>query len=309
MHRRAVIDIGTNSVKLLVADVDGTALSPVCEESSQTRLGAGFYDDHHLRPDAIERTAEAVKEFSAKAVSLGAPPPRVIATSASRDAKNVGQLINAIFDRSHLLMEILSGDREADWAFRGVTSDPRLAQGAALVVDVGGGSSEFIVGDNSVPQFRNSYRLGGVRLLEKLRLADPPGVNALEHCRAFLRDFLTRQIEPDLGPALKTCRQQAKLVGTGGSASILARMEAGISSYDRDVIESTVIRAERLRQRLESIWAMPLAERQKLAGLPPNRADVILTGAAIYEAIMAQFEFSQLQVSTRGLRFWALVHP
>ncbi|HWD18679.1 MAG TPA: hypothetical protein VHB20_05325 [Verrucomicrobiae bacterium] len=308
MPRRAVIDIGTNSVKLLVADVEGAAVSPVLEESGQTRLGAGFYETHELQPDAVRNTAEFVKVFAAKAVSLGSTPPRVIATSAARDAKNVGQLINAVFDASHLLIEILSGAREADWAFRGVTSDPRLAECPALIVDVGGGSTEFIVGENAVPQFRNSYSLGTVRLLEKLRLSDPPGRAALEHCRASLRDFLSQQVAPLLNPALLSRQGRTRLIGTGGTATLLVRMEARMTDYNREKIEATSVSLERVREQLETQWAMPLATRQKIVGLPANRADVIITGMAIYEAIMTQFGFSQLQVSTRGLRFWALLH-
>jgi exopolyphosphatase/guanosine-5'-triphosphate,3'-diphosphate pyrophosphatase len=307
MERRAVIDIGTNSVKLLVADVDGAAITPLHEESGQTRLGAGFYETSELQADAIRRTAEAVKNFSEKALSLGAAPPRVVATSAARDAKNVGHLINAVFDSTHLLVEILSGDREADWAFRGVTSDPRLAKGPALIVDVGGGSAEFIVGENAVPQFRNSYGLGTVRLLEQLKLGDPPGRGALDHCRKHLREFLAAQVDPVLSPALKACAQKARLIGVGGTATILVRMEAKMTDYNREKIESTPIFLEGIREGLQRQWEMPLIQRQKIAGLPTNRADVILTGMAIYEAIMEQFGFSQLAVSARGLRFWALL--
>jgi exopolyphosphatase/guanosine-5'-triphosphate,3'-diphosphate pyrophosphatase len=307
MQRRAVIDIGTNSVKLLVADVDGFTLSPIVEESEQTRLGAGFYESRELQNDAIRRTAESVKHFADKAASLGALPPRVFATSAARDAKNAGQLINAVFDSSKLLVEILSGGREADWAFRGVTSDPKLSRCPALIVDVGGGSSEFIVGENAVPQFRNSYSLGTVRLLEQLRLADPPGRDALERCRKSLRDFLVTEVAPVLAPALQACKQKARLVGVGGTSTLLVRMEAKMNDYNREKIESTPVSLDRIRESLEQQWQMTLVERQKIAGLPPNRADVILTGMAIFEAIMAQFEFSQLTVSARGLRFWALL--
>ena len=307
MERRAVIDIGTNSVKLLVADVDGSVIAPLLEESEQTRLGAGFYETHELQDDAIRRTAASVKIFSDKAASLGSLPPRVVATSAARDAKNVGHLINAIFDSSKLLVEILSGGREADWAFRGVTSDPKLARCPALIVDVGGGSSEFIVGENAVPQFRDSYNLGAVRLFEQLRLADPPGSDALTRCRQSLREFLVSQVAPVLDPALQACKQKARLVGVGGTATLLVRMEAQMNDYNREKIESTPVSLDHIRKRIEQQWNMPLVKRKKIVGLPPNRADIILTGMAIYEAIMEQFGFAELAVSARGLRFWALL--
>jgi exopolyphosphatase/guanosine-5'-triphosphate,3'-diphosphate pyrophosphatase len=306
-NRRAVIDVGTNSVKLLVADVAGAALTPVSEVSKQTRLGAGFYATRILQAAAIAQTAEAVAEFSHQAGALGASSVRVVATSAARDALNVTQLTGAIRQRCGLETEVLSGDKEADWVFRGVTNNPSLAQGPVLVLDVGGGSTEFIVGDHSIPQFRSSYSLGTVRLLEHLRPGDPPGLRALLECRAWVRDFLKAHVVPLLKPALSACQSPVRLVGTGGTATILGRIEGRLETFDRARIESAALSFERLRALVESQWQMTLAERQAVVGVPAKRGDVILTGVAIYESIMEQFGFGELLVSTRGLRFWALL--
>jgi exopolyphosphatase/guanosine-5'-triphosphate,3'-diphosphate pyrophosphatase len=308
-NRRAVIDIGTNSVKLLVGDVAGGTVTPVLEVSKQTRLGAGFYLTRRLQRPAIALTAEAVAEFSSSAAKLGAGPARVIATSAARDAINVAELSQAVRGRCGLEMEILSGDKEADWVFRGVTSNPALAHWPVLVLDVGGGSTEIIVGDNAVPQFRSSYSLGTVRLLEQLRPADPPGLRALIACRVGLRDYLKAQVAPLLMPALNASQRPVRLVGTGGSATILGRIRANLNDFDREKIEATTLRLEDIRDLAESHWQMTLAQRQGTVGLPPDRADVILTGMAIYEAIMEQFGFKEMALSTRGLRYWALLHP
>jgi exopolyphosphatase / guanosine-5'-triphosphate,3'-diphosphate pyrophosphatase len=305
-NRFAVIDVGTNSVKLLVGDVAGSVVTPVSEVSRQTRLGAGFYSTHRLQSPAIALTAEAVAEFSKKASELGAAPPRVIATSAARDALNVEELTEAIQRASGLKVEVLSGNKEAEWVFRGVTTDPKLARSPVLILDVGGGSTEIIVGDHAVPQFRSSYSLGTVRLLEHLRPDDPPGLRALLHCRVWLRDFLKKEVAPLLLPALRPW-PVVHLVGTGGTATILARMEGKMTGFDRDKIEATPLTLEGIRRGLESHWQMTQAERQNIAGLPPNRSDVILTGEAIYESIMEQFGFKDLIVSTRGLRYWALL--
>ena len=298
--------MGTNSVKLLIGDVAGGVVTPVEETSRQTRLGAGFYSTRRLQRPAIDLTAEAVAEFARTAAGLGAAPPRVIATSAARDALNVGELIEAIRLASGLQAEVISGDKEADWVFRGVTTDPRLAHSPLLILDVGGGSTEFIVGENTVPQFRSSYGLGTVRLLDLFRLGDPPGLRALLLARVWLRDFLKTQVAPLLKPALDA-RSAVRLVGTGGTATLLARMEGKMTGFDRDKIEATPLTLEGIRRDLESQWLMTLAERQKIPGLPPNRGDVILTGMAIYEAVMELFGFQNLIVSTRGLRFWALL--
>ncbi len=305
-NRRAVIDVGTNSVKVLVGDVAGSIVTPVLEESKQTRLGAGFYSTRRLQSPAIALTAEAVAQFFKTASEMGATPTRVIATSAARDALNADELTQAIQRACGLNVEVISGDKEADWVFRGVTTDPRLAAAPLLILDVGGGSTEFIVGDHAVPQFRNSYSLGTVRLLEHLRPGDPPGLRALLQCRVWLRDFLKTEVAPLLKPALQS-RPSARLVGTGGTATLLARMEGKMTDFDREKIEAIPLVLENIRRDLESLWQMTHEERQKIAGLPPNRSDVILTGAAIYESIMEQFGFKDLMVSTRGLRYWALL--
>ena len=144
--RRAVIDVGTNSVKLLVADIDDYQVEPVWEGSKQTRLGRGFYETQRLQEPAISQTASAVAEFAAAARERQAASIRVIATSAARDARNADELTTAIERATRLKMEILSGEQEADLVFQGVTTDPRFATEPLLLLDVGGGSTEFILG-------------------------------------------------------------------------------------------------------------------------------------------------------------------
>src|SRR5665213_1452877 len=148
--------------------------------------------------------------------------------------------------------------------------------------------------------------LGTVRLLEQLRPGDPPGLRALIQCRVWLRDFLKAEVAPLLKPALNAQRP-VRLVGTGGTATIMARIQLKTADFDRDKIEATSLTLENLRRELESQWQMTQAQRQNIVGLPPNRSDVILTGAAIYESIMEQFGFEDLTISTRGLRYWALL--
>src|SRR5882672_9383801 len=151
--RRAVIDVGTNSVKLLVAEVAGRDIRPVSEESKQTRLGQGFYETRRLQPEPIDKTARAVARFAGAARDLSAGSIRVIATSAARDAVNPGDLVAAIENASGLKVEIISGDQEAQWVFQGVTTDPKLAERPLLLLDVGGGSTEFILGQGEHTHF------------------------------------------------------------------------------------------------------------------------------------------------------------
>ena len=307
--RRAVIDVGTNSVKLLIADVAGADVRPVHEESRQTRLGKGFYETHRLQPEPIARTAEAVWEFLETARERSADSIRVIATSAARDAKNPRDLTNAIAHASGLKTEIITGAREADWAFRGVTTDPKLAESPLLLLDVGGGSTEFILGNGAKKSFAHSIPLGTVRLMEKFPVSDSPTRAEFKACRSSVKKMLQTEIWPLLEPALLHEKKsgEVKLVGTGGTTSILARIEKKLDRFDRDKIESTVLSREQVVAHRKNLWRLPLAKRKEVPGLPKLRADVILTGVLIYEVVMGEFGFQQLHISTRGLRFAAVM--
>jgi len=307
--RRAVIDVGTNSIKLLVGEVEAQQVRPILEESRQTRLGKGFYHTQVLQPGPIAESAEAVAHFAAKARELEATSTCVVATSAARDAKNQADLLAAIQQACGLTVRIITGEEEAHYTFQGVSSDPELARESLLLLDVGGGSTEFILGHQQKSHFAQSFALGTVRLLELLHLDEPPSKEQLRDCRSRVSRFLETEISTSLTPALRkeagrnSSGQPVQLVGTGGTASILACMEARLTTFDRNKLEATRLLRSRLRWHLEHLWSLPSAERKKIVGLPPNRADVILTGVAIYEAVMDFFNFDQLRVSTRGLRF------
>jgi exopolyphosphatase / guanosine-5'-triphosphate,3'-diphosphate pyrophosphatase len=311
--RRAVIDVGTNSIKLLVADVSGREVRPVHEESRQTRLGKGFYETRRLQPEAVARTAEAVWEFAQIARERNVDSIRVIATSAARDAVNSGDLTTAIERAADLKVEIISGEREAEWVFQGVSTDAELARQPLLLLDVGGGSTEFILGQGAQKHFAQSYPLGTVRLLEQFPHGDPPTPGEFAACQDWVGNFLRTEVRPRLEPAMRreaeTGAESGKIqiVGTGGTTSILARMERKMDRFDRERIESTVLSREQITAHRKLLWSLPLTERKEVPGLPKLRADVILTGVVIYEAVMEEFDFKQLRVSTRGLRFAAVM--
>jgi len=309
--RRAVIDVGTNSIKLLVADVAGCNVRPVHEESRQTRLGRGFYETHRLQPDTIAHTAEAVWEFANTAREKSSDSIRVIATSAARDAANPGDLTSAIERAADLKVEIISGEQEAEWAFQGVTAGTELAKAPLLLLDVGGGSTEFIFGQGEHKHFARSFPLGTVRLIEKFPHRDPPTRGEFTACRDWIKHFLQTEVRPKLEPALLrkagSKHGAIQLVGTGGTTSILARIVNRLDRFDRDRIEATRLSLAQVQKLRWRLWNLPLAERKEIPGLPKLRADVILTGVAIYETVMKEFHFKQLRVSTRGLRFAAVM--
>lgn len=303
-RRGAVIDVGTNSVKLLVADACDGEIKPVTEASHQTRLGEGLYRLHLLQPKAIARTVEAVADFVQQARQLGAIAVRVYATSAAREADNASELILAVQEATGLSLEIISAETEAEWAFQGVLSHRGFSGQNLLLLDLGGGSAQWIVGSGGHARFQASYPLGCVRWLEKMHLSDPPSHKEKEECHQRLQTFLKAAVCPAVQPHFDDA---CTWVGVGGTATILGCMELGMMNFDRERLDALRLPAARLLHWQDYLWAMPLNQRRQVPGLPANRADVILMGTAIFVAVMEVFGFKELCLSTRGPRFGALL--
>ena len=302
--RRGVIDIGTNSVKLLVADVRDGEISPHLETSRQTRLGQGLYDGGKLQPDPIRATVAAVSELLDLAKRHDGIDTRIIATSAVREAANAGELLDALAQPA----SVLSGDDEARLAFDGVRSCPRLAKRPLLVVDVGGGSTEFIAGDASGMRFHKSLPLGSVRMMERHPVTDPPTTGEQEIVQNTIGENLGKSALPGLREQLNAIGQASPfaLVGSGGMAGILAKMELADDGYDRDRMEAVELPLDRVTAWRKRLWELPLARRREITGLPKSRGDVALYGCLIYEQLMRQLGIATLQISTRGIRFGVL---
>src|SRR5260221_3692656 len=257
--RRAVIDVGTNSVKLLVAEVNEHRVLPLLERSEQTRLGQGFYETHRLQSGAIAQTARAVAGFASQARQWPVNSLRIIGTSAARDALNPEELGGAIEQASGLALEIISGDQEADWVFRGVTTDPKLSGRKLLILDVGGGSTEFILGEGGHHLFRQSFPVGSLRLLERFRPHDPPSPEQRANCCRWLKEYFEAEIMPVLKSFLEAGDSAAtELVGTGGTATILAPMEGRMEEFDRERIEGVRLSRQPLLAAMDRLWSLSL---------------------------------------------------
>lgn len=304
---RALIDIGTNSVKLLVVEAQGETLIPVREESDQTRLGRGFYETHELQAEAIQDTALAVARFCSIAKEYGAPTLRVIATSAARDARNQQELLDTVRRVAKVNIEVITGDQEAEWVYRGVTSDALFRGKHLLILDVGGGSTEFILGEGDHRRFRDSFPIGSVRLLENLRPPDPPRPEDLLQCQQTISQFLEEKVVPELRREMTAKGGGFELVGTGGASTIMGRIVLRLESFERDRLEGASLSLPEVQALVKRLWNVPLQERKRIVGLPKKRADVILTGACIYEGVMKHLGFQTLRMSTRGLRFGGLM--
>ncbi len=300
VERRAVIDVGTNSVKLLVADV-GFTLKPVLRLSLQTSLGQGAFRTGRLRPEAIARTADAVAQFASEAVELGCNSIQVVATSAARDTANGNDLVQAIRIATELSVDVISGEQEAEYVFEGVTSDPLMGSYPTLIVKVGGGSAEWIVAEYGRIVYRKSSSIGTLRLLEFQPLDDSPTQADLALLRAAAQDIMRAEISPSLTPALRALRgRTVRLVGLGSSLQALAQLSSkpAASALGQPV----QLHREQLLELLERLWRLSRQERQLLGGLDPQKADLIMSAAVVYERVMSEFGFDEMLVSSRGFR-------
>lgn len=285
--RCAVIDIGTNTVKLLVADVFDRQVVPVVGKDRTTRLGEGVDDRKRLLPAAMARTVRAIQDFLGEARGLGATDCVAVATSAARDAANRDEFLGQVRQVCGLEVELISGEREAELIFRGVSSDPEWSGARILVVDVGGGSAEFIQGKDGKMEIFRSLPLGALRLTEKF--GEGRFAELCEYLEGTLRDALA-------GYHASGCR----MIATGGTMVTLARVECG-------TVDHATISRKKVEALVRKLEAMPLAERKKVPGLPPERADIIVAGGAVLLTAMEVLKASELTVSVRNLRYGALV--
>ena len=306
MDRRAVIDIGTNSVKILVADVDGCSVIPLEERAIQIRLGNCVYSGNYLTQEAVERAVSAVNELLQLASNLNAKQIKIIATSPLREIKNSDFLIQSIKEKFNVEVEIISGEKEAELSFMGVIDYLPDKKNKILIADIGGGSSEFIFGENDKIKFLKSYQIGTVRYMLKFNVSDPPTQEEFLKCRKNIYDFMERNIIKDLKYLTDFEGKSTDFVGTGGTITILGRMILKENEFNRTKLENLKINYSNIKNLTKLLWQIPIAERKKIPGLPQDRADVIIFGILIYEVFMELAGLDSVFVSTRGLRFGAI---
>ena len=302
MPRYATIDVGTNSVLLLVAErqPDGR-FQAVQERAEITRLGRGVDQSRRLSPEGMEATLQVISDFAREARSLGAEDIAVSATSAARDAQNGAEFLAAARERAGVTVEIIAGALEAQLSFTSAYADfGRDAGGPLVVVDIGGGSTEFIYGERADHlTFRHSYDVGAVRLTERYVRTDPLSAEDRARVEAHLRETFS---------TLPPCPPGARLVGIAGTVTTLYTVRHAIDPYDAARVQGGVLSLAELEELTDRLCRMPLAERQKLPGLQPKRADVIPAGALILLEGLRALRLEQCLVSDRGLRWGLLEH-
>ncbi len=299
--RLAAIDIGTNSTKTTVADAaaDGT-LSIVAEDSDVTRLGEGVDAAGRLGDVPMARTLAAVVRFADAARVLGAEVVLGAGTSALRDAANGPDFIQAVQDRTKVQIQIITGDREAQMAYAAVRSDASLsipADASLLVFDIGGGSTELILGDShGVGRFQ-SLDIGAVRLTERFLHSDPPTAYELQQVTDYARAAFETFRRPDAPPYV---------AGIGGTALNVAAVTQGQTRPHTNFLHGASLPRAAVAAALSQFAALPLSERRALPGLEPKRADVIVAGALILDQLLTYFNADQFLLSVRGLRYGLL---
>ncbi|HEY6150794.1 MAG TPA: Ppx/GppA phosphatase family protein [Gaiellaceae bacterium] len=278
--RVGVVDLGTNSTRLLVADVDDGHVEEIERRTEITRLGEGVDERRKLLPLPIARVRNVLADFRRELEKQGAERVLAIGTSALRDADNGEAFLGEIEWSYGFKTRLLSGDEEATLTCKGVANGQPLDDGT-VVLDIGGGSTELMTAQSCV-----SLDIGSVRLTERFLHGDPPTGEELDACAAAVREAL-----PDLAPS--------NCIGVAGTITTLAALELG--GYDPERSHGRHLSREDVETQLERLASLPLAERRGLAGLEPARAPVIVGGTVIVDEVLRRYDLAGLKVSERDL--------
>jgi exopolyphosphatase/guanosine-5'-triphosphate,3'-diphosphate pyrophosphatase len=292
--RVAVIDIGTNSTRLMVADVSGGRVAQVERRSTVTRLGRGVDLSGRLSAEAIEDTCAAIKEYVAAIRELGVERVEAIATSAVRDAANGGAFIAELRERFALGARVLDGEEEARLTYLGATSEhvPRVP---TLVVDIGGGSTELIVGAGAEIAFHASLQAGVVRHTERHINSDPPTAIELESLAADVRGLIERALAAGVSAEAG--------IAVAGTPTSLAAIEMGLVPYDPDRVHDHVLALPAIQRMLSQLASAPLAERVEIPGMHTDRAPTIVAGVVILVETMRAFDLERITVSEHDILY------
>ncbi|MDE0042876.1 MAG: Ppx/GppA phosphatase family protein [Candidatus Poribacteria bacterium] len=301
-NRNLVIDVGTNSVHMLVCDVGTNGQKPkiVLDDRRITRLGHGLALTHELQEEAMARTCATLRDFAVQAGRLGVEQIVAVGTSALREARNAVEFVKRVENQCGIEIEIISGETEARCAFLSIRSDTyfsHLNGDHIMVIDIGGGSTEIIVGRQEVDSFM-SVNLGAVYLTETFLASDPPTAEELGALYSFLEE--TWSTQPVAGARFNSA---PALMGIGGTIVNLAGMKLGLPRFDLRLLHGEMLHITEIENQIRRLCSVPLDERKRIPGLEVKRADIISAGAAVLRSILKHFGASRIRVSTHGLRY------
>jgi exopolyphosphatase/guanosine-5'-triphosphate,3'-diphosphate pyrophosphatase len=294
MPRVGAVDIGTNSTRLLVADVEDGRIADVERETRVTRLGEGVDERRRLLPVPVARVRNTLSDYRRTAEQLGVDRTLAIATSAIRDAENGEAFLGEVEWSYGFSTRLLSGHDEALMTYRGVTSE-RPVDAGTVIVDIGGGSTELVAGGPDGVRWHDSLDIGSVRLTERFLHGDPPTDGELTACAAAVRALLAERVPDEIR------ERTTGAIGVAGTITGLAALALGLDEYDRERVHGSRLTAAELEEQLNRLARVPVAERRNLHPLDPERAPVIVAGAVIARETLAFFGLDELEISERDI--------
>ena len=288
--RVAVVDIGTNSTRLLIGDVQGTRVTEVERRTTVTNMGRGVDHSGLICSDAVDDVCTVIGDYKSRYEEMGAERVMTIATSAVRDAVNGEAFIAELRERFNLDARLLTGEEEANLTYKGATAH-RPDEGSTLVFDIGGGSTELIVGSGSKVGFHTSLQAGTIRQSERHLTSDPPDPHELEDLADEIRNLIDRAIatDPQADPG--------RAIAVAGTPTSLAAIDQGLEPYDPGRVHGYRLGMKPIQRMLSRLSCLSLAERLRVPGLHPGRAPTIVAGTVILVQVMRAFQMKEIEVS------------
>jgi exopolyphosphatase/guanosine-5'-triphosphate,3'-diphosphate pyrophosphatase len=297
VRRVATVDLGTNTVRLLVVEARPPEWRPLLETQRVTRLGEGQAARGALGDAPMRRTTHVVAEFVERARALGAAEIRIVATSAVREASNRDDFVAAVRETCGRSVEVISGEDEARLTLLGVSAGLPALRGSFLLFDIGGGSTEFVLAEAGRPAGLVSLRLGVVALAERHTDAGPVDLRQLARLEAAIDQALSAGLVPAISGA-----RPPELVGSAGTVTTLAALDLELRAYEAARVQGHRLTKRAVEVQLARLAGLTVSERAGLPCLELGRADLIVPGAAICLAVLTRLGFDSLIVSDRGLR-------
>ncbi len=304
MSRVAAIDCGTNSIRLLIADISGGKFKEVLRDMEIVRLGQGVDENKSFHPDAINRTLAAVEKFKNQLAGKGVEKIRFCATSATRDAANRDLFIDGVRQILGVEVEVIPGEEEARLSFNGATKELLQSDAPFLVVDIGGGSTEFVYGNKEV-EFAKSVDIGCVRMSERHLKSQPVEMGQVAQAIIDIDKAIAQ------AAAVVPISTAKTLVAVAGTATTIAAAALDLETYDRYAIHLSRIPAEKVHKVSAAFQAMTKSEISKLGFMHPGRVDVITAGSLVLSRVMAATGATEFVASESDIldgMAWSLIN-
>lgn len=290
--RIGTIDIGTNSMRLLIGDYKNNKIENRKKYINTTRIGQGVDKEGYITEDAIKRNLDALKEFSDMCKQEKCEKVYCMGTSALRDSKNAGEFVKRAKELTNIDVQIINGDEESNLGFKGVIEGTYGDKKEdILVIDIGGGSTEFILGNEDGIKFCKSENVGALRMTEKFITTDPISEEEFEEMSKFIETCISQTINK-----LKD-KKISKLVGIGGAITSLSAMNQELEVYSMEKVHNSEVSKKDLEEILQKIKKMTLNDKKTIKGLQPKRADIITAGVKILDIIMEKLEIEKIMIS------------